>query len=137
MRVFIGGIMQGSRGNGIEAQDYRGQITEILRARWPDVEIIDPFVLHPNSVTYDDNIARETLFSLAELAAASDVLVVYLPQASMGTALEMYMAYQQGVPVLAITPLVENWVVRAMARHIFPDLAAFQAFITQTERLDA
>ncbi len=136
MRVFIGGVMQGSRNSGIEDQDYRLQITEALVARWPDIQIIDPVVLHPNSVTYDDRMARETLFELAELAGQSDVLIVYLPQASMGTALEMYMAYQQGVPVLAITPLAENWVVRAMSRRIFPDIAAFVEHIERIARLD-
>ncbi len=136
MRVFIGGVMQGSRNSGIEDQDYRLEITKALVARWPDVQIIDPVVLHPNSVTYDDTMARETLFELAELASQSDVLIVYLPQASMGTALEMYMAYQQGVPVLAITPLTENWVVRAVARQVFPDIAAFVEHIRRVARLD-
>lgn len=138
MRVFIGGVMQGSLvSSGIQDQEYRRRIAEALAARWPDVQIIDPFLLHPQSVTYDDAAARETLFAMAELAGQSDLVVVYLPVASMGTALEMFMAYQQGVPVLAITPMSENWVVRAMARRIFPDLATFFDYVRTAERLEA
>jgi hypothetical protein len=137
MRVFIGGVMQGSRYDGMEDQSYRSQIAAAVRARWPDVQIIDPLLLHPNSVAYDDAAARETLFAMADLAGASDVVIVYLPEASMGTAIEMYMAYQRGISVLAITPMAENWVVRAMARRIFPDLQRFLEFIERCERLDA
>ena len=112
MRVFIGGVMQGSlQGKGIVDQGYRYQIGAALQARWPDVEVIDPLILHPNSVEYDDRSAKETLFAMAGLAASSDLVIAYLPSASMGTALEMYMAFERGVPVIAISPLTENWVV--------------------------
>ncbi|HEX9114802.1 MAG TPA: hypothetical protein VGA61_01935 [Anaerolineae bacterium] len=137
MRVFIGGVIQGSRDdNGIEDQNYRRVITAALAARWPGIEVIDPVVLHPQSPTYDDAAAKETLLALAELAAASDVVIAYLPVASMGTALEMYLAYQQGVPVLAITPMVENWVVRVFSRRVFRDLDAFLNYVATTPRLE-
>ncbi len=138
MRVFIGGVIQGSRNdNGIEDQGYRGKIAAALRARWPAVDVIDPVVLHPESVTYDDAAAKETLFAMAELAAGSDVVIAYLPTASMGTALEMYMAYQNGVPVLAITPMAENWVVRVLARRVFRDLDTFLGYVATATALAA
>ena len=99
MRIFIGGVMQASiTGKGIVSQDYRRQIAEALRARWPEIEIIDPFEQHPTSVEYDDARARETLFASLTYAAASDLLIAYVPTASMGTALEMYAAHQRGIP---------------------------------------
>ena len=126
-RVFIGGVMQASNtGKELLDQSYRQEIAAALRARWPETAIIDPLLLHPNSPAYDDVAARETLFAMAELAARSDLVIVYLPVASMGTALEMYMAYQAGVPVLAISPLQTNWVVRALATRLFPDMEAFR-----------
>jgi hypothetical protein len=126
MRVFIGGVMQASViGKGIVDQDYRRQIADALSRRWPALEIIDPLRIHPNSVEYDTPRARETLLSLAGLAAQSDMLVAYLPMASMGTALEMYEAYHAGVPVVAVSPLAENWVVRALASRVFPALTDF------------
>ncbi len=44
MRVFIAGIMQGSRTDGgIDAQDYRREIAQLLRCHVPGVEVLDPF----------------------------------------------------------------------------------------------
>lgn len=126
MRVFIGGVMQASiQGKGIVSQAYRREIADALRARWPELEIIDPFSLHPNSVEYDDIAAKETLFAMLDHAASSDLLIAFVPTASMGTALEMYRAHQAGVPVITISPLATNWVVNALSRRVFPDLESF------------
>lgn len=130
MRVFIGGVMQASRvDNALEDQGYRNVLADALRLRWPDLEVIDPLAIHPNSVTYNDEAARETLFSLLELATGCDVLIAYVPQASMGTALEMYVAYQKRVPVITISPMAANWVVRGLSQRVFPDLASFMAYL--------
>jgi nucleoside 2-deoxyribosyltransferase len=138
MRVFIGGVMQGSRNDHtLEDQGYRERIAAALRARWPEAQIIDPVQLHPESPGYDDAMAKETLFAMAELARQSDAVIAYLPAASMGTALEMYLAHQNGVPVLAITPMAQNWVVRALATHVFPDLDAFLVYVASATRLGA
>jgi len=134
MRIFIGGVMQASiTGKGIVSQDYRRQIAGALRARWPEIEVIDPLRLHPNSVEYDDALARETLLTSLDLAGASDLLIAYVPTASMGTALEMYVAYQRGVPVLTISPMAENWVVRALSRRVYPDMDSFLAAVEAAE----
>jgi hypothetical protein len=136
MKVFIGGVMQASRlDDRIVSQDYRAAIRRAIAARWPDVEVVDPLVLHPNSVAYGDIAAKATLFAMTELAGQSDLLVAYLPEASMGTALEMYSAYQAGVPVYAITPMVNNWVVRALARKVFEDLPAFLSHLATASEL--
>ncbi|MGC8782217.1 MAG: hypothetical protein ACP5UQ_15255 [Anaerolineae bacterium] len=134
MRIFIGGVMQASNpGKGIVDQSYRQQIAAALEARWPAVEVIDPFRLHPNSVEYDDAAARATLFDMLDRAAASDLVIAYVPTASMGTALEMYVAYRAGVPVITISPLATNWVVMALSRRVFPDLPAFFAALATAE----
>jgi len=130
VRVFIGGVMQGSlQGKGILDQAYRDRLGAALRARWPGIDVLDPLILHPNSVDYDDVSAKETLFAMAALAAASDLVIAYLPTASMGTALEMYMAYERGVPVVAISSLAQNWVVKALAGRVYPDLESFLAAV--------
>jgi hypothetical protein len=132
MRIFIAGIMQGSReGQGICKQDYRQAITEAILARHPAVEIVDPFVLHPGSVDYDPDDGRRTFFDMADLAAESDLLIAYVPAASMGTAIEMWQAYQAGVPVLTISPMAENWVVKFLSARVFPTMADFTDSITE------
>ena len=129
-RVFIGGIMQGSRReNTIDTQDYRQIIGQCLRSYLSNVEAIDPFELHPNSVAYDTAEARRTLIALAQTAAQSDAVVVFVPEASMGTALEMWEAYRGGKPIFAISPLAYNWVVRCLATRIFADIEEFCAFV--------
>src|SRR5687767_14596 len=46
MRVFIAGIMQGSRRDtGMGDQSYRLHIAEALRTHLPDVEVVDPLML--------------------------------------------------------------------------------------------
>jgi len=71
---------------------------------------------------------RQAFFSLVETAASIDLLVAYLPQASLGTAIEMWEAYHHGRVVVAITPLRENWVVNLLARAVLPSIEAFEAF---------
>jgi len=135
MRVFLAGVMQASlHGKGIVDQGYRNAIGEALIAKWPDMDVVDPLILHPNSVEYDDEVARETLFALIALATTCDLVIAYVPQASMGTALEMNAAYQAGIPVIAISPLRENWVIRAVSNRVFPDLECFMAFLSAMDQ---
>ncbi len=133
-RVFIGGIMQGSRReNTINAQDYRAEISSCLRAHVPWVEIIDPFEQHPNSVAYDTEEARQTLITLAREAGRADAVVAFVPEASMGTALEIWEAYHGGHPVFTISPLAHNWVIKCLSTRVFQDLDEFCAFIAAGE----
>jgi len=130
VRVFIAGIMQGSRSDGrIEGQDYRREVAQIVRRHISGAEVLDPLELHPDSVSYSPEQARQTLLELVGLAGRVDVLVAYVPSASMGTALEMWSAYQGGVRIYTISPLADNWVVHSLSERIFPDLAAFAAFV--------
>jgi len=129
-RIFVGGIMQGSRHeNTIDAQDYRQLISRCLRSHLPNVEVIDPFEMHPNSVVYNTDEARRTLIALAQLAGQADAAVVFVPEASMGTALEMWEAYRGEKPIFAISPLVYNWVVRCLATRVFVSIDEFCAFV--------
>jgi len=136
MRVFIGGIMQGSHmANVMADQGYRRAISEALTKRWPETDVVDPLVLHPNGLDYDDGAARETLMQMLSLTPQCDLVVAFLPTASMGTALEIFSAFRGGVPVVAISPLQHNWVLRAFARRIYPDLESFLAAIERAESL--
>lgn len=126
MRVFLAGIMQGSNNHdGVHAQDYRTQLAELLRAHVPGVEVFDPWAVYPDSPSYPDERVRTVLVANIEEAAACDLVIAYLPQASMGTALEMWEAWRAGVPVIAISPLAANWVVRTCASQRFGSLEEF------------
>jgi nucleoside 2-deoxyribosyltransferase len=130
MRVFIGGIMQGSHHpNVMSDQGYRQEIAAALTERWPEIEVVDPLALHPDGLVYDTEAARQTLLAMAALAAQCDLVIAYVPTASMGTALEMNAAYHAGIPVVAVSPMQHNWVVRAFASRIYPDLEGLYAAI--------
>jgi molybdopterin converting factor small subunit len=129
-RIFIGGIMQGSRReNTIDTQDYRRLIGACLRQHLPGVEVVDPFELHPDSVNYDRAEARRTLINLAQAAGRADAVIAYVPQASMGTALEMWEAYRAGRPIFAISPMNHNWVIQCLSARVFADIDEFCAFV--------
>ena len=130
MKVFIGGIMQGSRHDlDIDDQDYRRVIAEAIVERHPGAEILDPNELHPNGVTYDDEMAKGTLLEMFKVASKADLLVAYAPTASMGTAIEMWHAYASGAPVITISPMAANWVVKYLSAAVLPDLAAFRLWV--------
>lgn len=132
MRVYIGGVMQGSRQDeAIEDQDYRRAIARAVRAQHPAAEIVDPQALFPDSPAYDDERARQVFFDLMEAAAGADVVIAYLPEASMGTAMEMVRAYDAGTPVVSVSPMGTNWFVRFLSRRVFPTLEAFGEWVEE------
>jgi hypothetical protein len=130
MNVFIAGIMQGSRlDRYIDDQGYRTAIAEAILGRYPDFEIVDPNELHPDGVDYDDAMAKETLLHMADLAGQADLVVAYVPRASMGTAVEMWQAFQAGAPVVTISPMADNWVIKHISSRVLPDLDAFRGWV--------
>ena len=127
--------MQGSRAEiGIHDQSYRVAIGTAIKARFPEAEIIDPIELHPDGgLNYGPEEARRTLLEMAEKAAQADVLIAYVPEASMGTAVEMWEAYRAGKPILTISPLAENWVIKFLSTRVFPSLEDFESFVAEGE----
>jgi hypothetical protein len=132
--VFLAGIIQGShRGLGTFDQGYRERLKTVLRTALPECELICPVEEHPQSVRYSDERARDTFLANVERAKQSDAIVVYLPEASMGSSIEMWEAHRRGVPVLTITPMDGNWVVRILSNRVFPDVDAFESFAASGE----
>jgi hypothetical protein len=130
MRIFLSGIIQGSRsGKNIHTQDYRSVLKAVLRRYAPQADLVCPIDLHPNSVDYDEVQARETFNDMVRLATEVDVVVAYLPEASMGTAVEIWEAHRCGVPVLTISPLVENWVIMLASKQVFATIEDFETFL--------
>ena len=123
MKIFIAGVMQSNRTDDqIDDQSYRSIITEALEASIPNVEVLDPWALNPDSVNYSDEQAFNTFHSMTKLAGTADYLIAYLPRPSMGTAMEMWEARQHGVPIIAITPYIHHWAIKHVATTILPDL---------------
>jgi hypothetical protein len=137
MRLFIAGIMQGSLpGTEVHSQDYRLRVKQIVNQYHPEIEVICPWELHPNSPAYGSQQARDTLLSMAELAGQCEILVAYVPQASMGTALEMCRAHDGGRAILSISPMRHNWVVQSLSDQIFETIDEFEAYVASGRLVD-
>ncbi len=126
MRIFLAGIMQGSHVAAlVHDQAYRTRFREILEAHWPRAEVYDPHENHANSIGYDRRRAREVFERHVAMCRDADLVVAYLPEASMGTAIEIWEAHRHGRVVAVITPLVHNWVVQIAGTAIYRDTEAF------------
>jgi hypothetical protein len=130
MNVFLAGIIQGSLSEAtIHDQDWRTPIKRILAEHHPDAEVYCHYSVHPNSITYDLPEIKETLADGFQRSADCDLLIAYLPSASMGTAIEIYEAARNNAIVLTISPMAPNWVLRAYSDEILADTEAFEKFI--------
>lgn len=134
MKIFFAGIIQGSNaGSDIFTQDYREQIKSILKKRYPNVEVFDPFEKHKYSVNYNDERARQTFFRHLDELKSADLMIAYLPQASLGTAIEMWEAYQNKIPVISISPMTSNWIIRFLVDRNFSTIKSFERFVIEND----
>jgi len=131
---FVAGIIQGSRQDrSIHSQGYRDGMVGLLRETFPNDTVYCPIENYPNSLDFDDDTARGTFFGLMDRAGQADVVVAFCPEASMGTAIEMWQAYRTGRLVVAVSPMAANWVIRFVADAVVPDAEAFEAFVLSGE----
>ena len=135
-KFFLAGIIQGSiHTDEIHEQDYRARIKEVIVANVPGADVYCPIENHPNSLEYDDGYAREVFLAHIDQCSEADVVVAFLPEASMGTAVEMWEASRKGVVVISVTPMKLNWAVKFLSSHICESLDQFEDFVTSGELL--
>lgn len=128
--IFIAGIIQGSKkGKVLHNQDYRKDLKRILEKYFPEARIIDPVAVHPESVYYTYETGKKVFHNSIKQALSSDLVITYLPEASMGTAIEMWECHRKKVPVWTISPLRENWVVKFLSKKVFSSLNDFESYL--------
>ena len=139
---FLSGVMGGS-GSGsssalgitMEPQDYRAEITAAIRAADATAVVIDPLVMGAERAAslrrrgsgaeapsaadpWAERSNVKRMFADAVAAAAdADVVVSYLPVASMGSAVELHEAHKASRTIICIVSpkMSTNWVVRSYA----------------------
>lgn len=124
MKVWISGVVHGSRmDGGMHGQEYRERIRLALAARYHDVTLASPLEMLDD---VEEN--KEAVFfrQIGEVITA-DVLVAYLPEASMGASIEMWEAWKNSRPIITISPLSDTWTVRYLSSITVSDLDAFEA----------
>lgn len=135
MRIFLAGIMQGSHlASVLHHQGYRKHLKAIISRAFPEANIYDPLADHGQSLAYDNATGRDVFYQHNRLCREVDVLVAFVPEASMGTAIEMWEAHEHGrAVVLTISPLAHNWAVRFCSHAVYADLDAFEAALASGE----
>jgi hypothetical protein len=118
----------------LHQQDYRARLAELISTHLPEADVYDPLADHPASVTYSDEDGRRVFYGHNRLCREVDVVIAFLPEASMGTAIEMWEAHEHGHGVvLTISPLDHNWAVRFCSHAIYLDLNAFEEALCSGE----
>ena len=93
--MFLAGIMQGShRSAKLHGQDYRQELRAALERHLPDADVYDPLADNQDSLDYDDELARSVFYRHNRMCRDVDLVVAFVPEASMGTAIEMWEAHQ-------------------------------------------
>ena len=134
MRFFLAGIMQGSHAEALlHDQEYRTRIKRLVRTHFPQADLYDPRADHAESLGYDDATGRRVFFRHNLMCREIDVLLAFLPEASMGTAIEMWEAYRHGAAVITISPLKHNWAVKFLSHAVYADLEEFEAALESGE----
>jgi hypothetical protein len=134
MRFFLAGIMQGSHTEAsVHDQEYRPRITRLLEVHFPHAEVYDPRADHSESLGYDNATGRQVFFRHNLMCRKIDVLLAFVPEASMGTAIEMWEAYRHGAAVITISPLIHNWAVKFLSHAVYADLDEFEVAVQSGE----
>lgn len=158
-RIFVAGTIQGAhRGTSVSDQGYRMQIPAMIAKYFPDAKCFDPSLDVMEQLRLPET--RELIESLAQNPPRTistgelpvpletlrgtfrettrkvedfDLCIAYLPDhvPSMGTAMEMYAAHCAGVPVLAITDMIENLAIMSVSTWVVKDLSAFHAWLAE------
>jgi len=127
MRIFLAGIMQGSHlGATLHNQDYRVRLRQLLETHLPDAQLYDPLAEHTDSLDYDDARGREVFLHHNRMCGEVDVVLAFVPQASMGTAIEIWEAYRHGRIVVSISPLAHNWAIKFLSHVLYHDVEEFE-----------
>lgn len=127
MKFFIAGIMQGSKTEtSLHEQSYRVVLKDAIQETFPDSTVYDPLERNRDSLNYLPTTGRRVFMTHNKMCGSDvDALVAYLPEASMGTAIEMWEAWKNGAAILTISPMDANWVVKFLSDAVYPDLERF------------
>ena len=126
MRIFLAGIMQGSlKSAEMHDQDYRLRLREAVPKHLPEYEIYDPLEFHTESIGYEDQKGRGVFLHHNKMCAEMDLLIASVPEASMGTAIEMWEAWRHDKLVISISPLKHNWAVKYLSHLLFEQESDF------------
>jgi hypothetical protein len=127
MHIFLAGIMQGSHVVAtMHDQDYRARLKRLLAEHWPQATVYDPLADHPSSFDYSRETGRAVFMKHNAMCGRCDLLIAFVPEATMGTAIEMWEAARHNRVVVTISPLDLNWAVQFCSDLVYASVEAFE-----------
>jgi hypothetical protein len=129
MKFYLAGVMRGSETDSktFVNQNYRSTLKKLIEEYFPNSEIYDPLgqcdIKKSNSNTFQES--RKVYFEEAAEVKNCDVLIAFLPEASMGVAIEMWQAYFHNVYIITISKMIENWTIKFLSDLVVGDLYQF------------
>ena len=121
---YLVGLTQGvRRGVRAAATEPRKRLAGAIRSRYPRAVVHDPV----DAWLRTESQVPAEFHRLTGLAAASDVCVAWLPdgESTADAVAEVQAAHRGGATVVVITPETDDFVVRAFATVVLPDLDSF------------
>jgi hypothetical protein len=127
---YLTGLIHGVR-HGIVDRDTRQALAGAIRAAHPNALVHDPLAawqLGPAETSFTE------FHRLTGLAAGSDVCVAWLPDREylVDAVAELQAAHRANRTIVAIADPADDFLLRAYATVVLPDLAAFTTWLTPT-----
>jgi hypothetical protein len=126
---YLVGLTHGVRG-GVDREPRR-HLTAAIRTVDPHAVVHDPVATWYRDSAPDTADRLDEFHRLTELAGASAVCVALLPdhESVANAAAELQAAHRGGATVVAITPETDDFLVRAFATVVLPDVTAFSEWV--------
>lgn len=126
MQVYIAGTVTGSNDRDVINQDYRKQIKAIVSRKFPAADIVDPMDYFHDGLSFNiEQSVKCFAFCLAS-ASNADMIIAYLPEASIGTGMEIYEAFLKHRNIVIITPMTTNWALLFASDVLCESIEEFQ-----------
>jgi len=127
VHVYLAGIINGSQNEDVVYdQDYRKKISRALKNKYKGIDIYDPF--HDKESIFKMSEKEKKAFFINETLRCLydiDLIISYLPEASMGTAIEMFEAWIGHSTILTISPMKSNWTVKFLSDRVYDNIDDF------------
>ena len=123
--IYVTGILQNSRSKDLYPQDYRKNIVDAIKETWESAIVQCPIIV--GSADNKESL-KETVKEFEQqlaLLKKANIVVAYIPEPSMGSAIEIYNASLRGKYVVTISPIKTNRVVRMFSHDIYDSIESF------------
>ena len=126
IKIYISGILRGSRENEFYPQCYRKRIVDIIQKSWESAVVHCPNIKGAVSDTETLKDTAKEFEQQLSMLKKSNIVVAYIPEASMGCAIEVYNASMRGKYVVTITPMKSNRMIRMFSHEIYDSVDSFE-----------